>query len=397
MGATASINSQLFTGNIYAYITIMFGVAVSFPIKARLFLIPFLGIHVFFVTSLFLIGQYDFYFLIKLISSTGAAVSSFTISLVFYTFRKNDFANKRKLSRNEESFRRIFHMNPNPLILTNLANDEILIMNHQAIEYYHLEGIDTPQMNTSFLYNSPKEKADILKRLEDQKIIKNYVTEQKITPNQRKWAMLHFELVDYLDNACILIGTTDITDMKEKEEALLKHASIDMLTGVRNRRSGIELLRERLCEGSHSQEFILCYIDINDLKKVNDLYGHSTGDDLIKTCCETMNRHIVHQDVLFRLGGDEFIIIFFQKQMEDVQEILDNIKREFHTINEAGLKPYQISVSQGLYHYHPETTITLEEILELADQEMYRNKHIYKNDPQSLSRNDNLHAVSGTT
>jgi diguanylate cyclase (GGDEF)-like protein len=203
--------------------------------------------------------------------------------------------------------------------------------------------------------------------------------EQQIAPDIRKWVMLSLELIDYLDEACILIGVTDITDLKKNEEELFRHASIDMLTGVLNRRSGLELLSQQMSGRSGSKEFIICYIDINDLKITNDLFGHSTGDDLIKTCCDTINHYISNNDVLFRLGGDEFIIVFFQKQMKDVQQLVENIKRGFEEINGTNLKPYSISASYGFYHYKPGTVITLEKILELADQEMYKEKFVYKN------------------
>jgi diguanylate cyclase (GGDEF)-like protein len=372
IGAISSINSQLLTGNIYAYLIIMFGVAVIFPVQPKHLVYSFSAIHGLFVIALIVIEPNNYSLLMKLINSTGSVVVSYMIVLTFYTFRKNDFLNKLKLRKNEESFRRLFHMNPSPLILAKRLNGEILLMNHQANAYYHL---DPPQTDANFLFRNPEEKADILTKLDEQKVIKNYVTEQQITANTRKWSMLQFELVDYLDDTCILIGTTDITAMKEKEEELSKYASIDMLTGVRNRRSGIELLQERLSDTPAAEEFILCYIDINNLKKANDIYGHSTGDDLIKTCCKTINKNIDDNDVLFRLGGDEFIILFFQKQMAAVQQVWRNIRMDFEQMNETGQKPYQISASHGYYHYKPGTAISLEEILEMADQEMYKNKH----------------------
>jgi diguanylate cyclase (GGDEF)-like protein len=283
-----------------------------------------------------------------------------------------------KLRRNEENFRRLFNMNPNPIILSKLHTDEILLMNKHAIEYYQLQSNDTTQIDGKFLFQNPEEKLTILKRLIEQQSIKNYVMEQQITAEIRKWVMLSLELVDYSDEPCILIGVTDITDLKKNEEELFKHASIDMLTGVLNRRSGMEILNQHLSGGSESQEFIICYIDINDLKKTNDRFGHSTGDDLIKTCCDTINRHITNMDILFRLGGDEFIIIFFQKQMNDVQELMKTIKYGFEEINNTQQKPYSISASYGFYHYQPGTIITLEKILEMADQEMYKEKNAHK-------------------
>ncbi|MEH7331228.1 GGDEF domain-containing protein [Neobacillus drentensis] len=313
IGAVSSINSQLFTGNIYAYIIILLGVAAIFPIRPRNLLFQYVTVHILFLIGLYLIEPHHYSYLSILINSTGTAVISFTIALAFYSFRKNDYLNKQKLSRNEESFRRLFNLNPNPLILTKLDSDEIVLINKQAVEYY------PEHVDTSFFFSSPNEKQEILNRLLKEKSIKNYVTEQQITANVWKWSLLNFELVDYLEDTCILIDSTDITDMKKKEAELLQHASIDMLTGIRNRRSGIELLRELLKEDK--QEFIICYIDINNLKIVNDRFGHSIGDDLIKTCCETISENLDHQDVLFRLGGDEFIVIFFKKKIENVEEV----------------------------------------------------------------------------
>lgn len=376
IGAVSSINSQLFTGNIYAYIIILLGVAAVFPIRPRNLFFHYFSVHIFFLIGLYLIVPKQYSYLSMLINSTGTAVISFTIALAFYSFRKNDFLNKLKLKRNEESFRRLFNLNPNPLILKKLASDEIVLMNKQAIEYYHLDGSD---LDAGFLFSQSGGSQAIFNRLLSEKSIKNYLTEQQITADLRKWSLLNFELVDYLDETCVLIDTTDITDMKKKEAELIKHASIDMLTGVMNRRSGLELLRGKLAEGT--DEFIICYIDINNLKIVNDRYGHSTGDDLIQTSCKMIHRNLDSQDVLFRLGGDEFIVIFSKKRVEDVKEIWNNIQRAFQDRLD---KPYRISASYGLYPYKPGTPVTLEEVLELADKEMYKHKALYKAECASL-------------
>ncbi|WP_052352967.1 sensor domain-containing diguanylate cyclase [Neobacillus dielmonensis] len=381
LGAIASINSQTFTGNIYAYLIILFGIAVIFPIQPKHLFSHFLITHLLFVAGIILVHPLDLPLLVKLVNSTGCAVISFTIALSFNRYRLSDFSNRQKLKRNEESFRRLFHMNPTPLILTKL-DGEILLINNQAIKYYHLEGKDISSLHPNrFLFSQPEEMAGIIKRLEYEQSIKNYITEQQIIPGENKWSMLHFELVDYLEDTCILIDTMDITAMKEKEQELLEHATIDMLTGVKNRRSGLELLHKQL-EWT-SQQFILCYIDIDNLKIVNDRYGHTAGDDLIKTCCNTIDRHIGQNDILFRLGGDEFIVIFFEKQNSDVEHIWQKINQDFQALNDTHQKLYPISVSHGLYHYKPGTSITLEEILELADQEMYQNKK------HNNTRNDN--------
>ncbi len=379
IGVISSINSQLFTKNIYAYIIILLGIAAIFPIRPRNLFIKYVTVQVFFLIGLSLIEPNHYSYLSMLINSTGTAAISFTISLAFYSFRKSEFLIKRKLRRSEESFRSLFNLNPKALILMRLEDHEMVLMNNQAVEYYHLKPSSTKHFDISFLFSSAQEKQEMLKRLYEEKSIKNYVTQQQITGELKKWSLLNFEMIDYLGQTCILIDTTDITDIKKKEAELFMHASIDMLTGVRNRRSGMELLSKLLADGPHSQEFIICYIDVNNLKIVNDRYGHAAGDDLIKTCCETINCHLDHNDVLFRLGGDEFVIIFFKQQLKAVQMVWDAIQMAFQDINESAQRPYQISASHGFYHYKPGTPpLTIEEILERADMEMYKKKVVFK-------------------
>ncbi len=377
IGAVSSINSQLYTGNIYAYLIILFAAAIIFPIRPKHMLTMMLSAHLISIAGLAFWGKINYSFVLNLVNSTGAAVIAFTIALTFYRFRKNDFFNKKKLTKNEESFRRLFQRNPNPLILTNLDN-EIQLVNRQAINYYQLEGKDLAALDAGFLFGNPAERQDIMKQLYEENSVKNYVTEQQLAPGQKKWSLLHFELVDYHDEICVLIDTTDITDIKKKEQELIDHASIDVLTGVRNRRTGIEMLRQELSNGTNSREFTICFIDINRLKKVNDHLGHAMGDDLIRTCCITIERYIQRDDILFRLGGDEFIIVFFEKEMANVEQVWINIENAFKTMNETGQKPYKISASHGFYHYKPGTPITPDEILEVADQQMYKNKFANK-------------------
>ncbi|MCM3763653.1 diguanylate cyclase domain-containing protein [Neobacillus niacini] len=383
IGAVSSINSQLNNGNIYAYIIILLAAAVIFPVQARHQTGLITGIHLFFISGLFFLEKDHFTFIIKLVNSTGAAVISLTIALAFYTFRKHNFISDWKLKENEESFRKLFHMNPNPLILFSLKTGKILLLNQHAIEYFYLENNDSTGLDGWFMLTAPEEKQAILNKLKEHQSVKNYLLKHQVTEHKTSWYMINIELVNYLGESCVLIGSTDITILKEAEEELYHHASFDPLTGVLNRRRGMEILAQQLID--RTSEFIVCYIDINDLKLVNDNYGHAAGDDLIMTCCETIKRHVSERDVLFRLGGDEFVIVFHEKELADVNGVWNSIKSDFKEMVMANQKPYPISASHGFYHYKPGTVISPEEILQLADQEMYKEKFEKKVDSNSYS------------
>jgi diguanylate cyclase (GGDEF)-like protein len=375
LGALSSINSQLLTGNVTSYVVCLFGVAAIFPIKPINLAFIISSIHIIFLVSLSFLEDNYINLLIKLINSTGAAVIAFVIAYVFYTYRKKDYQNQCRLKRNEEGFRSIFHMNPSPLILLNLKNNKIELLNQQAIEYYNLNDQNMDELDGSFIFKDKDEQDMLVNRLKENHSIENYITHRQLSSQLTRWALLNIELVNYLDRQCLLVGLTDVTNLKEKEEELLIHATIDMLTGVMNRRAGLELIQQQL---QKQEEFIICFVDINQLKQVNDQYGHSEGDELIKVICETIRIQMDAKDVLFRFGGDEFILIFFGKKREEVWHFWKNIREEMERINHTNEKPYPLSVSHGLYHYNPEFPVSLEEMLEFADKEMYKEKVRYK-------------------
>lgn len=369
LGVVSSLNSQLLTGNIMVYIIIVIGVSAIFPMKPISLSLILLSFHLLFISVLPFMDADHFSLLSKQINSTGTVVIACLIGYAFYSYRKKDYINQCKLISNEERFRSLFNINPSPLILLNLNNSKIELLNKQAIEYYHLQNHDISNLDGSFIFN-PNEKEEIFNRLHAKQNINNYVMQKQIS-SEITWSLLKFELIDYLDNPCVLIGITDITDLKQVEEELFKYATTDMLTGVMNRRVGMELLERQL---SKPEEFVLCFMDINHLKHVNDQIGHKAGDELIKTVCGVIKNTIDLNDILFRLGGDEFVMVFHQKSVDEVEQIWCTIEGKLQSINYAPQMPYPISVSHGLYHYHPENPVTVEEMMELADQEMYKEK-----------------------
>jgi diguanylate cyclase (GGDEF)-like protein len=375
LGVVSSLNSQLLTGNIMVYIIIVIGVAAIFPMKPISISLILLSFHLLFITILPFLESDRFSLLTKQINSTGTVAIACLIGYTFYTYRKRDYINQYKLNSNVEGFRSLFNINPSPLILLNLENSKIELINKQAIEYYQLEDQDLSSLDGSFIFNQ-NEKAEILKRLHDKQTIKNYVMQKQIS-SEITWSILKFEFVDYFDKPCVLIGITDITDLKQVEEELLKYATTDMLTGVMNRRVGMDLLERQLFK---PEEFVLCFMDINHLKHVNDQLGHKAGDELIKTVCGVIKSTINSNDILFRLGGDEFVMIFHHKTIDKVEQIWFTIQEKLKSINYAPQMPYPISVSHGLYHYRPGDSVTVEEIMEMADKEMYKEKFENKED-----------------
>lgn len=170
------------------------------------------------------------------------------------------------------------------------------------------------------------------------------------------------------------------------------YSEIDPLTKTLNRRSGISKLNE-LFPTDERRRFLvsLCFIDINDLKEVNDNLGHKSGDELIKSVADIIKETIRKQDFLIRLGGDEFLIVFNEIGIDVAESIWQRITNTYKKINENEDRPYIISVSHGIVDFDNRKRTQVDELINAADEKMYSEKQIIKKDLSVIKRRNDVH------
>lgn len=149
----------------------------------------------------------------------------------------------------------------------------------------------------------------------------------------------------------------------------------DALTEVYNRGYCKQLIKDLMEEET---EFIVVSTDLNNLKEVNDMYGHDVGDKLIKSFVDNM-RLFLPDDVIFaRYGGDEFIFVFPGYEEVNALVVMDDAKNYFdnHSITDKG-PLISVSFSYGLSSF-PKESREYDVLLKNADERMYREKRNYK-------------------
>jgi diguanylate cyclase (GGDEF)-like protein len=158
------------------------------------------------------------------------------------------------------------------------------------------------------------------------------------------------------------------------EQSLQELSLIDELTGVYNYR-GFMLLGEqamREAERSHVQLTILA-IDLDDLKYVNDQFGHNVGSQFVLDVAKLLRENFEGADILARVGGDEFVVITKGNEMESIIA-LTRIGEIADAMNEQGERPYRISFSVGEAVSDPATKESLSDLVTKADHMMYARK-----------------------
>jgi len=159
----------------------------------------------------------------------------------------------------------------------------------------------------------------------------------------------------------------------ERIEKIRSLSAEDELTGLYNRRYFIkELIMESLSSDRYGSKFCLAFFDMDNLKLLNDFYGHSVGDKAIRMIARIIKDNIRKTDVPARLGGDEFAVIFRNCSKEAIEDRIKNIKKLIEKESENQL-PKKIRVSCGVAVY-PDDTKSLDELLKIADMRMYEEK-----------------------
>jgi len=172
----------------------------------------------------------------------------------------------------------------------------------------------------------------------------------------------------------------NITDLKKQELELQQHAEADSLTNLFNRRRGEELATQQLKLMQRQQKPLgLCILDLDHFKSINDLHGHLTGDEVLKKIAEVLRRSVRESDVLFRWGGEEFVLVCPDTPRQALVELADKLRRRIESVNwEGTLAQLQTTTSIGIATY-PEDGEELDTLLAKADTALYRAKQAGRN------------------
>jgi diguanylate cyclase (GGDEF)-like protein len=161
----------------------------------------------------------------------------------------------------------------------------------------------------------------------------------------------------------------------ELQEELRRLATIDPLTGLANRRGFFSLAEHMLLVAARTRCAVaLLFIDTDGLKRVNDELGHSVGDTLLIEAAEVIRETIRSSDVAGRVGGDEFCVLLVGDPDLDPDAAVRRLRDTEATHNARPDRRFAVSMSIGLASLAPGRSVTLEELIDAADEGMYADK-----------------------
>lgn len=166
--------------------------------------------------------------------------------------------------------------------------------------------------------------------------------------------------------------------LKENNIALDNLSRIDAMTGILNRRGFMDAAQKMINEKKGTVYVI--YVDMNNLKIINDRYGHEEGDYSLKLIADVLWKTVEGRGIAGRIGGDEFACALIYEKEDEGESVLQEIYHQFYLHNQSSDKPYNVTVSAGACKVDEESGLTLQHALTQADERLYRVKMLRSKD-----------------
>jgi diguanylate cyclase (GGDEF)-like protein/PAS domain S-box-containing protein len=293
----------------------------------------------------------------------------------------NDITEHKKteeaLYKSQQEFDSLFKSSPEALVYMD-ENSNILNINPRFTELfgYTLDEVKGKNLDGGIIH--PPGKMEEGKRL-TKKALKGYFYYETI--RKKKDGTL-FPVSVSGSNILIdghvkgILGIyINITERKKLEGELKKLARFDNLTGSCNRGYGLALLDRQLKLAKRNKtKILLAYLDVDNFKDINDSFGHEEGDKVLKEVVKLFKSTLREIDIICRMGGDEFLLIFPESSEEDSPLIRKRIRKNLVKLNRELKRPYKISFSMGFSCYNPDNPQSMDELIRIADKKMYEEK-----------------------
>ncbi len=197
---------------------------------------------------------------------------------------------------------------------------------------------------------------------------------------------IHASLSSWEGRAASLAVCADVTQQKLDELRMTDLALNDQVTGLPNRVLLAEHIRQAMAQSARG--FAIIYLDLDGFKAVNDSYGHDAGDQVLQEVALRLRRSIREADTASRIGGDEFVVLIRNiDSCHTAIRVAENIRLILNRPIHSSVTEHQISASIGISIY-PDDGNQLEQLMQRADEAMYKAKHGGRNCVRCYSGNE---------
>ena len=242
----------------------------------------------------------------------------------------------------------------------------------------------------------PKKQADVFWEMDELvfKTKKENLNEEAFTDGNGEERIILTKKTLYKDNEGneFIVGVSrDITERKKMENQIkktlekVKSLSLtDELTKLYNRRGFTTLAQQQLKLANRRKAFlVLLYVDMDDMKMINDKFGHKEGDRALQDVSRILKSSFRESDIVGRIGGDEFVVLAIDSNESSISILTSHLNKTLAHHNQNNNRKYQISLSVGVASYAHIAPCSVNELMDHADKKMYKVKQDKKRNGES--------------
>jgi diguanylate cyclase (GGDEF)-like protein/PAS domain S-box-containing protein len=175
--------------------------------------------------------------------------------------------------------------------------------------------------------------------------------------------------------SAVTVVSKQFTERKEMEKELRKLSLTDELTNLYNRRGFMTLAEQQIKMANRlDRELLLISADLDDLKVINDTFGHQEGDRALIDVAVILKETFRSSDIIARIGGDEFTALQMKNPENNITVTCDRLQEAITRHNEGTDRSYTLSISVGTEIYDPQEPKNLDQLMAEADKKMYEQK-----------------------
>ena len=287
----------------------------------------------------------------------------------------------RDLQESEANLRALVDFSPVAMVLTRIADSTVLLANRRAgttfdVPLEEIQGRKTPQHWVNLA-----ERDKYLSQVFRHGRVDGFEAQMCTTAGRTFWASLSGQRLRFAGDDALLAAIVDITAQRQAREDLLEQATHDALTGVFNRRHIEDLLRKEVDRAArHARPLSVAMIDADHFKRINDTYGHQTGDEVLREISARCRQTLRSNDLFGRYGGEEFLVVFPETNLDEAGAVAERLRVAVGgapiRIGDGG-KAVEVTVSIGLAAHAPGHD--LDRVVERADAALYAAKQAGRN------------------
>ncbi|HEY9050164.1 MAG TPA: EAL domain-containing protein [Gammaproteobacteria bacterium] len=281
---------------------------------------------------------------------------------------------RQALIESEKRYRSLLENAPFPVVLTRIRDGILRYGNQRAEIRFGLkreQGIGLP---ASRFYQDPDERQNFLEHLLRYGSVYDREIRMIDISGKSFWALLSASIVEFENEPTIFAAINDITQHKQAEEDIRHLVHYDALTELPNR----TLLNDRIEHAisiaeRNKQSIALMFIDLDRFKNINDSLGHHVGDQMLIEVAKRLKLSVRKEDTVSRLGGDEFILLLVNTNVEGAAHVAEKIIQSMSRHFIIGSHELSITPSIGISIY-PGDGKNADTLLQCSDSAMYRAK-----------------------